>query len=203
MRLLAPLFVACFLTGCFRYALRPHDLPPGREPPAGMVEVNVASLDERYVWDVYTGDTKLCSAPCAPVVKAQTDLLLESRYGELYLPELGDEVVDARHALLVIEGPSRAKKVNGIVFTTLGGMGLVTAIALSAVGCSDIDRRGGLCTGGLITGAASLPLTAFALWMLIDSGPHAHLVPVFKSSAANGQPAVTVVPTPGGIAGTF
>lgn len=203
MRLMVSLFIACFLTGCFRYALRPHDLPAGSEPPEGMVQVNVVALDERYVWDVYTGDTKVCSTPCAPVVKGQTDLLLESRYGELYLPELGDEIIDARHALLVIEGPSRAKKVNGIVFTTLGGMGVVTSIALTAVGCSNLERRGGLCTGGLITGAASLPLTALALWMLIDSGPHAHLAPVFKARAVNGRPTVTVVPTPGGIAGTF
>lgn len=172
------------LTGCYRYAVAPP--LPGEEkeavapPPPGMVAVNVVSAEKRVPWDVYVDDKKVCTTPCNPVLRVESGLYLESQYGDvLDVPDLGLDIAQARQGLLVAEPHSRPKKVNGIVFTTLGGMGLVTAITLTAVGCSDLDRRAGVCTAGLITGAVSAPLTAIFLWMLVDSSPKAHLLPLY------------------------
>src|SRR5919197_164713 len=83
-------------------------------------------------------------------------LLIASNDGdELYVHSLGLEAIQARRAMLVAEGGCYDKRVNGIVFTSFGGMGMVTAITLAAVGCSDLQRRAGVCTAGLITGAVA------------------------------------------------
>jgi hypothetical protein len=115
---------------------------------------------------------------------------------------LGLEALQTRHALVSAEGTCDGKYVTGLVFTTFGGMAAVVAITLTAVGCSDIQERGGMCTAGLITGV-SLPITAGAIWMMIDGLPKAHVLPVYQSQAANGQTPVRVAILPNGIYGTF
>ncbi|HYV45060.1 MAG TPA: hypothetical protein VFA20_09375, partial [Myxococcaceae bacterium] len=72
-----------------------------------------------------------------------------------------------------------------------------------AVGCSDLQERAGMCNAGLITGAASLPLTAFGIWLLLDSNPKADVFPVLRTRPGRAQIPVTVGLTPTGIAGTF
>jgi hypothetical protein len=168
-----------------------------------MVEVNVVSDDDR-TWDVYAGGNAICTTPCTQWFRARDGMLLQSNDGDrLYVRSLGVKAIQARRAMLVAEGACYGKRVNGIVFTTFGGMGIVTGIALTAVGCSDLQRRGGACTAGLITGAVAVPVTAFALWMLLDAHPRAHILPVLKTHAAKGQPAATIAIAPNGVVGTF
>ncbi len=204
--LVVPLLLSSVLPGCVRHIALPPSAEDGpvEEPPPGMVTVSVVSDDEEQVWDVYAGGRRVCTTPCTRWFSPRQHLVLKSREDDrLFVPGVGREALRARHAIVVAEGPSYAKQVNGIVFTTLGGMGLVTAITLTAVGCSQVQERGGMCTAGLITGGVSVPVTAFALWMLLDSSPKAHVLPAFKARAHHGQPPVTLSLAPNGIVGTF
>ncbi len=206
LTLFVPLFLSSVLPGCIRHIAVPPSAEDEavQEPPPGMVSVSVVSEYEEQVWDVYAGRDLVCTTPCTQWFSPRQHLVLKSRNGDrLFIPGVGREALRARHAVLVAEGTSYAKKVNGIVFTTLGGMGLVTGITFTAIGCSEVEERRGMCTAGLITGGVSVPLTAFALWMLIDSSPKAHVLPVFQTKAHHGQPPVTFSLVPNGIAGTF
>jgi hypothetical protein len=205
LTLFVPLFLSLVLPGCIRRVAVPPSAEDGpvEEPPPGMVAVSVVSEYEEQVWDVYAGRDLVCTTPCTQWFSPRQHLVLRSRNGDkLFIPGVGREALRARHAILVAEGTSYAKHVNGIVFTTLGGMGVVTAITLTAVGCSQVQERGGMCTAGLITGGASVPVTAFALWMLLDSSPKAHVLPP-QAKAHPGQPPVTFSLAPNGLVGTF
>ncbi|WP_309890415.1 hypothetical protein [Archangium sp.] len=201
------LFVALFLSaGCVRRVAVPPSPEDGpvQETPPGMVTVSVVSEYEEQVWDVYAGGNLVCTTPCTKWFSPRQHLVLKARNGDrLFVPGVGREALQARYAIVVAEGTSYAKHVNGIVFTTFGGMGLVTAITLTAVGCSQVQERAGMCSAGLITGGVSVPVTAFALWMLLDSGPKVHVLPAFQTRAHHGQPPVTVALAPNGIVGTF
>jgi hypothetical protein len=165
-------------TGCVR---RVASLPPEFEsqaaPPEGSVDL-VVLPDEGPSWRV-TGRTEQCVAPCAIRVGAGDRLVLTASNRDVIEVEgLPAAVVAARRAVLVPEPRSRALQVNGIVFTTLGAMATVVAITFTAVGCSDLMRRGGLCTGGLVTGAVGVPLMGASILMLVGSAPDAHFLPV-------------------------
>lgn len=206
LTLFVPLLLGSVLPGCtWRVAVPPSaEDGPVEEPPPGMVAVSVVSEYEDQVWDVYAGGNRVCTTPCTQWFSPRQHLVLKSREGDkLFVPGVGREALKARYAIVVAEGTSYAKHVNGIVFTTLGGMGMVTAITLTSVGCSQVRERGGMCTAGLITGGVSVPVTAFALWMLLDSSPKAHVLPAFKAKAHHGQPPVTFSLAPNGIVGTF
>jgi hypothetical protein len=194
------------LSGCVRRVMRPPVGPQEQateEPPAGMVEVSMVSEFEDQVWDVFARGTKICTTPCTQWVRAHENLVFKARNGDLLFVEgLGEDAMKARRALLVAEGGCDGKEINGIVWTSFGGMGVVTGITFTAVGCSDPERRG-MCNAGLITGGASLALTGFGLWLLLDSGPKAHIMPVFKAHAFNGHPPVKFALAPNGIVGTF
>lgn len=196
--------MSVLLLGCVerRAVLRP-DAQSAEEPPPGQVLVNFESDTDGRVWDVGVGGEFVCQTPCTRPQGAYEPVLLRSRKDEVFVPELGPEAERARRALVVAEGRNRAKYVNGLVFTTLGGMGLATGIALTAVGCSDTERRGGLCTAGLIVGGVTAALTAFSVWLLVDSAPKAHVIPVFKATSAQGQPPVSIAVTPLGVVGRF
>jgi hypothetical protein len=208
------LVAALALSGCIhQYERVPLPNQPGADPsaqqqppPPGMVQVDVISTFDEQSWDVYAGDVHLCTTPCSQWLDPMQSLRLEARGTPrdwIRVPALGVEALESGSAVVVATGSHRGKYVNGIVFTTLGGMGVVVGITFTAVGCSDLERRGGLCTAGLITGGASLPLTAFALWMLIDSAPHAEVFPVHQIQPAPGQPPVTIRLGPAGVSGTF
>lgn len=208
-RLSSVLIALCLAAGSSGCVRRVVHVPPEVEgqktedPPPGMIEVNVVSEVDEETWDVYAGGTFLCQTPCMQWVDARSNLVLAAPSGErLSLRSFGGEAMDARRALVVAEGTHEGKRINGIVFTTFGGMGVVTAIALTAIGCSDLDRRAGVCTAGLITGAVSLPVTAFALWMLLDSPPKLDVLPVYKAKGAKGSP-LSLLVAPNGVAGTF
>jgi len=176
------------------------------QPPPGMAQVQVVSDFEDQTWDVFAGQDHVCTTPCNTWLDPRRSIFLQARGNprdEIYLPGLGQEAWQARNAVVVASGSCHGKYVNGVVFTSLGGMGLITGITLTAIGCSDTQRRGGMCTAGLITGGISLPVTAIFIWMLVDSGPKADVFPIYQSQPAPGQTPVKVGLGPAGISGTF
>ena len=209
MRPLVPLFVCALsgfaLAGCVRHAVDPRLLAapdPGSELPPGIVVVEVVSAKKGEQWTVRAGKRELCRTPCLEHLRPNESLLMHSDDGErLRVNGFGVDAAQTKRVVVVAEGTHVPKKVNGIVFTTLGGMGVVTAITLGAVGCSDLPDRRGLCNAGLITGGVSVPLTAAAIWMLVDSAPKVHVLPVPRSGRKRAAASVTVLP--GAVAGTF
>lgn len=202
--LVTALALVPMLTGCVRRVVLPPSEPMGEDPPPGMIDVNVVSEYPGQRWDVHTGGERVCTSPCTHRLRQGDDVVLIADNGdELFVPAIGYETPDAKRGLLVAEGSHRGKRVNGIVFTTLGGMALVTGITFTAVGCSDLQERAGMCTAGLITGGVALPLTAFSIWLMIDALPKSHFVPVYTQKTADGHPPVSLYVTPNGVAGTF
>lgn len=202
------LVLVAALSGCMHgRALPPPDEAPQRvreTPPPGMVEVDMVSEYDDQVWDVYSGDALVCTTPCTQWVNARRSLVMVSRDGDrLYVPWLGVDALQSRRATLVARGSCDGKHVTGLVFTTFGGMGAVVGTTLTAVGCSDTERRGGMCTAGLITLGVTVPLTAAAIWMMIDGLPSANVLPVYRTQAAKGQPPITIAFGPNAIVGTF
>jgi hypothetical protein len=210
MRTLTPILAALFLipslSGCVRRAVLPPVGAPQQleAPPPGMTEVNVISDDEDQVWDVYAGDQLVCTTPCTQWFRERQNLFLKSRDGDrLFVQKVGVQARDARRALLVAEGSCDGEQVTGIALTAFGGMGVIAAISLTAIGCSDLPDRRGMCRAGLITGGVTVPLTAAAIWMIIDGAPKAHVIPIYAGHASKGQPLVKFAVGPTGIVGTF
>lgn len=208
VRVVSLVTAAVALQGCVvkRVVTMPAS-PPAESTealPPGTVELNVIPEENTETWDVIVGNRVACQTPCKQRVSAGTELLLRGPGGdEALAPRLSEVDARAQRALLVAEGTQEGKRVNGIVFTTLGGMALVTAITLTAVGCSDTAKHGGMCTAGLITGGVAVPLTAAALWMLIDSGARVHVLPVASLGGGPGAAPARVAVVPTGLAGTF
>lgn len=195
------------LSGCVRHVVMPPPTgwvePAREEPPQGMVETEIVSHYGDQVWDVYANGSVVCTTPCTQWLSYGQGIVMRSRDGdEVFVPGLGREALEARRSLLVAEGSCSGKQTNGIVWTSLGGMGLIVATTLTAIGCSDGDLPG-MCRAGLITGGVTLPLTAFGIWMLVDSNPKAHVLPMFRTRVAGGQPPLTIAVAPNGIGGTF
>lgn len=210
MRTLAPLFLGLLLlaslTGCVRrvVSVPADDTDALGDPPPGQVRLNLESDNPNRTWNVLSQtDGVLCQTPCTQTVSVNEPLLLESNVGAAEMQPLAFEAPGAQRALVVAVDPNRALKVNGIVWTTLGGMGMVVAITLTAVGCSNLERRGGTCTAGLITGGVTAPLTTAGILMLVNSGPSVQVLPVLKTRPAPGQTPVSVAFTPTGVVGTF
>jgi len=204
---LSVLLAAALLSGsgCVR---RVVEMPPeefqSEDPPPGMVEMNAVADLPGDVWDVSVGGQPVCTTPCTAKVSASDYIDLKARHGDrIELAALDVEAPGAKRVMLIAEGEQSGKQINGIVFTMLGGMGTVVAIVLTAVGCSNIDKRGGTCTAGLITGGVSMPLTAVSIWMIASSGPQAHIMPVIKMPAKKGETPVSMALTPVGVVGTF
>jgi hypothetical protein len=198
MRLVVCGLVLALGSGCVRrVASLPPELASQALPPEGSVDL-VVLPDEPLAWRV-TGRTEQCVAPCAMRVGATDRLVLTASNNDVIEVEgLPTEVVAARRAVLVPEPRSRALQLNGIVFTALGSMVTVVAITFTAIGCSDLMRRGGLCTAGLVTGAVGIPLTGASILMLVGSAPDAQFLPV------TGDPTgVRVALGPTGLVGRF
>jgi hypothetical protein len=199
MRLVACVLVLVLGSGCVRrVASLPPEFASQPLPPEGSVDLVVLPDEPQPSWRV-TGRTEQCAAPCAIRVGASDRLVLTASNDDVIeLEGLPANVVSARRAVLVPEPENDGLLINGIVFTTLGAMVSVVAITLTAVGCSDVMRRAGLCTAGLVTGAVGVPLTGAAILMIVGSAADAHLLPVPGSSSG---PAVALTPT--GLVGRF
>jgi len=156
--------------------------PRQQQPPPGATRATFISAGEAR-WDVRIDSEAVCTTPCSLVIDPLRFITLYSqdraptRLAVGYLPP-GDLIVQAKPR-------AEGAFATGVTFTTLSGMGLATGITLTAVGCAtDLE---GMCTAGLITGAAS----AIGLYLSIDllrrSLPRVHVGPAQASPYASGR----------------
>ena len=195
--------VSLFLAGCVHRAVRVPSEALAEPPPEGKVAVTVTADADGSTWLMKDG-TGVCDLPCARTLDPHEGFRVQSSAGEVVeVQSVAAHLPGARRAMVVAEGVNEGERVNGIVFTTLGGMGDVVAITLTAVGCSDTAKRGGMCAAGLITAAVTVPLTIVSIWMIVDSAPKAHVLPVIEvPTGKNGTP-VSMTLTPTGVFGRF
>lgn len=179
---------------------------PGRaeeETPAGMVRVDLVATNPSTRWDVYYDDEVICSTPCTRFLDPSRPLLLRARdrgYGgrpdAVVVPDL--EAWAGRGGVQVAARPtSHGKMATGIVFTTFGGMAVVTGITLTSIGCAGSDRSTGMCTAGLISLVAGGAVTAGSISLIVDSLPKAEI------RGGNGTPWMSVAVGPGFVTGRF
>lgn len=182
---------------------------PGRvaeEGPPGTVKADFVSASANARWDVYIDDEVVCTTPCSKWVMPSRPVLLRAREsGFMRSPDkirlsslqaggaAGDVQVQA-HAT------SNGKLATGIVFTTFGGMAVISGITLSGVGCG--GRSEGMCTGGMISLGVGALVTAGSVLLILDSLPRAELLPTFQASLGRPHPLVVRV-GPGFAVGRF
>ncbi len=123
--------------------------------------------------DVRLDGNAVCTTPCSIFVEPLRFVTLHSqaraptRLSVGHLPA-GDVFVRAQPR-------AEGKFAAGVTFTTLAGMGLVTGITLTAVGCStDRDR---MCTAGKITGVASAVGLYLSIKLIQSAMPRIHVGP--------------------------
>jgi len=154
---------------------------PGRaepEGPPGTIRVDFVSASASTRWDVYLDDQATCTTPCARWVDPSRGVAMRSR-------DASDRVrlssLDSNSGpLQVVAQPTqRGRLATGITFTALGGLAVVTGIVLTSVGCSDEDQDK-MCTAGVITGLAGIPVTLASIWFLRSALPKVRARPVFS-----------------------
>ena len=157
--------------------------PPTPQPAAGgATRATFVSTGEAR-WDVRVDNNAVCTTPCSVLIDPLHFISLSSqdrggaRLSVGYLPA-GDVLVQAKPRA---EGPFAA----GVTFTALSGMGLVTGITLTAVGCAT-DRQT-MCNAGLITGAASGIALYLSIDLLVRSLPRVSVGPAQASPYATGN----------------
>jgi len=125
------------------------DAAPAAQPPPMMMSATRATFvsTSEEQWDVYLDRQPVCSTPCTvgvlPVqfVALRTQENNPIRLDVGHMPE-GDLMVSAKPL-------SNGLYATGMTFTTLTGMGVVTGITLTAVGCSTDHPT--MCHAGIIT----------------------------------------------------
>jgi hypothetical protein len=180
---------------------------PGRgaeEGPPGTIQVDLVSANPSARWDVYYDDEVICSTPCSRWLDPSRPLLFRSRDRGAFGG--GSERIQVRDlephaqagAVQVQAHPtSNGKMATGITFTSLGGMAVVTGIALTAIGCG--GDRAGLCTGGLVTLGAGAAVTSGAISLIYDALPRAEI----RAAGGRGDPTISIAVGPGFVAGRF
>lgn len=154
---------------------------PGRgqaEGPAGTIKVDLISSNASARWDVYYDDEVVCTTPCSKWLDPAHPLLFRTRdegfYGrgadKVRVPDLMP-FASTGMVQVAAHPTSQGKLATGIVFTTFGGMAVITGAALTGVGCG--GDSSGMCTGGSITLGIGALVTAGAIMMITDSMPHA------------------------------
>lgn len=175
----------------------------GEDGPVGTVKVDLVSANPSTRWDVYYDDEVICSTPCARWLDPSRPLLLRSRDGAFGRGAerlaVRDLEAHAGAVQIAAHGTSHGKMATGITFTSLGGMAVVTGIALTAIGCGGSDGSSGLCTGGLVTLGAGAAVTGGAISLILDALPRTEI----RTAAGPRGHTVQVAFGPGFVAGRF
>ncbi len=167
-------------------ATQPAPAAPPAGPPAGATAATFTSTSSEP-WQVLIDRQPACETPCSIYVPPMKFVTLRSR--DRVLLEVGTlppspVVVRGKHL-------SDGAYAGGIVGTTFSGMGLVTGITLTAVGCA--TDHSGLCTAGLITGGVSAVGLYLSIRLMQSAVPKAEILPARPYVAGNSV----------GLAGTF
>jgi len=159
--------------------------PDGQPPPMPQQQPTRASFVSTGMgrWDVRIENNAVCTTPCSMLVDPMRFITLHSHERNSdqlavgYLPP-GDVLVQAKPRA---QGAFAA----GVTFTSLSGMGLVTGITLTAVGCS--TDRGTMCKAGLITGGASGLALYLSIDLILRSLPRVYVGPAQATPYATGN----------------
>jgi hypothetical protein len=162
----------------------PPMAPPPMAPPpvGGPTRATFVSTGEAR-WDVRIDNNAVCTTPCSVLIDPLHFISLSSqdrggaRLSVGHLPP-GDVLVQAKPRA---EGPFAA----GVTFTTFSGMGVVTGITFTAVGCAT-DRQT-MCKAGLITGVASGVALYLSIDLLVRSLPRVTVGPAQAQPYATGN----------------
>jgi hypothetical protein len=162
--------------------------PEARQPPPGSTQAIFVSTAAQP-WEVLLDREPVCQTPCSTWVPPMRFVTLRSIERAPVLLDVG---YLPRSPTIVSGKPlETGKYAAGITFTTLSGMGLVTGIALAAVGCT--TDHDGLCKAGVITGVPSAIGLYLSIQLMRSAVPKATIGPATPYAAGN-----TV-----GLAGTF
>ena len=166
--------------------VQPHPPPPPQEqyqppppqyqqpyqPPAP-IQANPNATHATFMstgetrWDVRVDGNAVCSTPCSLYIEPLRFVTMHSQDNQPtklsvgYMPQ-GDVLVRAQPR-------ATGAFAAGVTFTTFAGMGVVTGITLTAVGCS--TDRDGMCNAGLITGVASGVALYLSIGLIRSSMP--------------------------------
>jgi len=159
--------------------------PPAPQAPSGevVVEEPVATenspvvrwvgMETEFVsatampWEVMVDQQSACWTPCKLVLDGPHWVTMRSRDRRPIRLEVGE--LGRAPAAVTAHDLKTGAYATGITFTALGGAALVTGITLTAVGCS--QDRSGMCTAGLVTGAAGGIVTAGGIWLMRSALP--------------------------------
>ncbi len=147
-------------------------------PPPGSTPATFTSASSEP-WQVLIDRHPACETPCSIYVPPMRFVTLRSR--DHVLLEIGM----LPPTPVVVRGTHLASGAyaGGIVGTTFAGMGVVTGITLTAVGCAT-DHRG-MCTAGLITGGVSAVGLYLSIRLLQSAVPKAEVLPAQPYVAGN------------------
>jgi hypothetical protein len=179
---------------------------PGRggdaEAPAGTIKVDLISGNAAARWDVYFDDQVICTTPCSKWLDPSRPLLFRTRDEGYY--GRGADKVRVEHLMpfantgmvqVAAMPTSQGQLATGIVFTSFGGMAVVTGLALAGVGCSDTAQHGGMCSAGLTTLLVGGLVTAGSILLMVNAMPRAE----FRLPGGSG----TLTLGPGYVGGAF
>jgi hypothetical protein len=173
------------------------------------MKVDFVSGDASSRWDVYADDAVICTTPCQRYVNIDHPVMLRARDepfmgspDKVRVVNLLDHAAEGR-VQLQAHHTARGQLATGITFTAFTGMGIITGITLTGVGCSSSDHDG-MCKGGIITMAVSAPLLAGSIWLILDSRARAEVVPFDSGPVLMAKPSrPRLLWGPGFVSGTF
>lgn len=169
---------------------------PGRgaeEGPPGTVRTDFVSAEANSRWDVYVDDQVVCTTPCSKWVSPERPILLRSRDDSLFrrpdrVQVLGLGEAAASGAVQLVAHPtSYGALATGIVFTSLGGLGVMTGVTLTSIGCI-AGKSDGMCTGGMVSLGVGALVTAGAIWLMLEALPRADIAPRLRAAALRWGP---------------
>jgi hypothetical protein len=118
-------------------------------------------------WEVMVDQQSACWTPCKLALDGPHWVTLRSRDRRPIRLDIGE--LGRQPAVVTAHDLKQGTYATGITFTALGGMGVVTGITLTAVGCS--TDRSGMCTAGLISGGAGALVTVGGIWLMRQALP--------------------------------
>jgi len=130
--------------------------------PRGAARVDFASTSRSMRWKVAVEDQPICVTPCTLWLGPGQWVTLRTNERRPIRIEVG--AVGGAPTRVVAKPLSNGMYATGVTFTSLGGVAVVTGVALSSVGC--FSDRDGLCTAGAITGVAGAVVTVGAIWLM-------------------------------------
>lgn len=154
---------------------QPAALPPLVVPENRVVQVRFIGDGAESRWALEAGGKELCETPCTLRYASGMPISMLERGGVgkparmmvPYLPS-GTYEAAARPRSLGAFAP-------GVVATAFGGMGAITGIVLTSVGCP--QGKTAMCNGGLITAGASTAVMSLGIVLVVTSEPEISVEP--------------------------